>query len=69
VPLRRVLLAELSGRGRCTVADLQRHTLCETIYRPSDTIGVLTAAASAGAITREPAKGRLSPRTVVAPAP
>lgn len=66
LPLRRVLLAELARRGRCTVADLQQHTLRETIYRPADTIGVLTAAVSAGAVTREPAKGRLSPKTVVA---
>ena len=64
-PLRRALLDELARRGTCTVADLQRHTLHETIYRPTDTVGVLTSAASAGAITREPAKGRLSPRTVV----
>ncbi len=67
LPLRRVLLAELARRGTCTVADLQRHTLHETIYRPADTIGVLTTAASAGAIAREPAKGRLSPKTVVRP--
>lgn len=65
LPLRRVLLDELARRGSCTVADLQQHTLHETIYRPADTIGVLTSAASAGAITRAPAKGRLSPRTVV----
>jgi hypothetical protein len=65
LPLRRVLLDELARRGTRTVADLQRHTLHETIYRPADTIDVLTAAATAGAITREPPKGRLSPRTVV----
>ena len=66
LPLRRALLDELARRGSCTVADLQQHTLHETIYRPADTVGVLTSAASAGAITREPAKGRLSPRTIVA---
>jgi hypothetical protein len=60
-----VLLDELARRGTRTVADLQRHTLHETIYRPTDTIDVLTAAATAGAITREPPKGRMSPRTVV----
>jgi hypothetical protein len=65
LPLRRALLDELARRGSCTVADLQQHTLHETIYRPADTVGVLTSAASSGAITREPAKGRLSPRTVV----
>jgi hypothetical protein len=65
LPLRRVLLVELARWGSCTVAELQRHTLLETIYRPADAIGALTSAASAGAITREPAKGRLTPRTVV----
>jgi len=65
LPLRRALLEELARRGTCTVADLQQHTLQETIYRPADTVGVLTSAASAGTITREPVKGRLSPRTVV----
>jgi hypothetical protein len=65
LPLRRALLNELARRGTCTVADLQQHTLRETIYRPADTVEVLTSAASAGAITREPPKGRMSPRTVV----
>jgi hypothetical protein len=65
LPLRRELLAELARRGSCTVAELQRHTLLETIYSPADAIGALTSEVSAGAITREPAKGRLTPRTVV----
>jgi hypothetical protein len=64
-PLRRALLAELARRGSCTVAELQRHTLLETIYRPVDAIGALTSAASAGAISRAPEKGRLTPRTRV----
>jgi len=66
LPLRRVLLAELARRGRCSVADLQQHTLLETIYRPADAVGALAGAASAGAVTREPEKGRLTPRTIVA---
>lgn len=66
LPLRRVLLAELARRGSCPVAELQQYTLLETIYRPADAVGALTADASAGAITREPPKGRLTPRTVVA---
>jgi hypothetical protein len=65
VPLRRVLLAELARRGSCSVADLQKHTLLETIYRPADAVGALTSAVSAGDITREPEKGRLTPRTIV----
>ncbi|KAA9157581.1 hypothetical protein FPZ12_024585 [Amycolatopsis acidicola] len=68
LPLRRALSAELARRGSRTVAELQRHTLLETIYRAEDTIGALNSAATAGEITREPEKGRLTPRTVVSPA-
>jgi hypothetical protein len=64
-PLRRALLEELARRGSCTVAELQRHTLLETIYRPADAIGALTSAAAAGAISRDPEKGRLTPRTLI----
>ena len=67
LPLRQTLLDELARRGSCTVAELQQHTLRETIYRPADTVRVLTTAASAGIIAREPPKGRMSPRTVVRP--
>jgi hypothetical protein len=67
LPLRRALLAELARRGRRTVAELQRHTLLETIYRPADAVGALTSAASAGVVTREPGKGRLTPRTIIGP--
>lgn len=64
-PLRRVLLDELARRGSCTVADLQHHALTETIYRPADTLRLLTSAATGDTIAREPAKGRLTPRTIV----
>jgi hypothetical protein len=65
LPLRRELLAELTRQGRRTVADLQRHTLLQTIYRPADTIGALTSAAAAGVVTRVPEKGRLTASTVI----
>lgn len=65
LPLRRALLAELTRRGSRTVAELQRFTLLETIYRPEDAIGALTSAVTAGEVTRDPEKGRLTPRTVV----
>ncbi|MEU0790582.1 hypothetical protein ABZ342_10975 [Amycolatopsis sp. NPDC005961] len=63
--LRRALLAELARRGGCPVGELQRFTLLETIYRPEDALGALTSAVTAGEITRDPEKGRLTPRTVV----
>jgi hypothetical protein len=65
LPLRRALLAELTRRGSRTVAELQRFTLLETIYRPEDAIGALTSAVTAGEVARDPEKGRLTPRTVV----
>lgn len=68
LPLRRLLVAELTRHGRRTVADLQQHTLLETIYRPADAIAALTSAASAGVVTREPEKGRLTANTVIGPA-
>lgn len=63
--LREALLAELARRGRCTVAELQQYTERETIYRAADAARVLTTAASAGTISRDPPKGRMSPRTIV----
>src|SRR5207302_6046719 len=54
LPLRRALLAELARRGSRTVAELQRFTLLETIYRPEDAVGALTSAVTAGEVTREP---------------
>ncbi len=68
LPLRRALLAELARRGSHTVAELQRFTLLETIYRAEDAVGALTAAVAAGQVTREPEKGRLAPRTVLSTA-
>ncbi|MCR6487514.1 hypothetical protein M8542_32275 [Amycolatopsis sp. OK19-0408] len=65
LPLRRALLTEVARRGRSTVAELQRFTLLETIYRAEDTVGALTAAVAAGEVTRDPEKGRLTSRTVV----
>jgi hypothetical protein len=65
LPLRRALQAELGRRGSGTVAELQRFTLLETIYRAEDAVGALTAAVAAGRVRRAPEKGRLSARTVV----
>ncbi|WP_072482136.1 hypothetical protein [Amycolatopsis australiensis] len=65
LPLRRALLGELRRSGPRTVAELQRFTLLETIYRPEDAIGAVTSAVAAGDVTREPEKGRLASRTVV----
>ena len=42
------------------LCDLRHFALTETIFRASDTVRVLSALLSAGAVTREPERGRLS---------
>ncbi len=59
-PLRRELLAHLGTAGERTVTDLRHFTLTETIFRPSDTVRVVTALLAAGTVTRRPEHGRLS---------
>lgn len=59
-PLRRALLGRLAATGAQTVADLRQYALAETVYRAGDVVPVLTAMANAGAVRREPARGRLT---------
>jgi hypothetical protein len=59
-PLRRELLAYLGTAGERTVTDLRHFTLTDTIFRPSDTVRVVTALLAAGTVTRRPEHGRLS---------
>jgi hypothetical protein len=65
-PLRRELLAHLGTVGRASVVDLRHFTLTETIFRASDTVRVLSALLSAGSVTREPERGRLSGDVLIA---
>ena len=58
-PLRRALLAHLADTGGCTVTELRRYTLTDTVYRSSDTTSALTSLLTAGAVTRDPPAGRL----------
>jgi hypothetical protein len=62
-PLRRALLDRVAQVGECTAADLREYTVTETVYRAADATKALTALAGAGAVTREPSKGRLTPET------
>jgi hypothetical protein len=59
-PLRRELLAHLADTGGCTVTDLRRYTLTDTVYRSADTTAAITSLLSAGAVTRDPPNGRLA---------
>ncbi|MGH3737786.1 MAG: hypothetical protein ACRDT6_19570 [Micromonosporaceae bacterium] len=68
LPLKRELSQVLAERGPSSVAELQHHTVAETIYRAEDAIRGLTALVSAGTVSREPEKGRISPRTLLRPA-
>jgi hypothetical protein len=47
------------------VADLRRYALVETVYRATDVVPVLTAMVAAGAVRREPAKGRLTAEALI----
>jgi hypothetical protein len=64
-PLRRALLDRIGQLGQATAADLREYTLTETMYRAADATRVLTALLGTGAVTRDPAKGRLAPETVI----
>jgi hypothetical protein len=59
-PLRRALLGHLGAAGMRTVAELRRYALTETVYRAADVARALTALLAAGAVSRDPAKGRLT---------
>jgi hypothetical protein len=59
-PLRRALLTHLAATGGCTVTELRRYTLTDTVYRSADTTSALTPMLTAGAVTRSPTAGRLS---------
>jgi hypothetical protein len=67
-PLRRELLAHLDAAGPCSVTELRHFTLTGTVYRASDALRVVTALLSAGAVTREPERGRLGGDVVITPA-
>jgi hypothetical protein len=67
-PLRRELLAYLGTAGERTITDLRHFTLTETIFRPSDTVRVVTALLAAGTVTRRPEHGRLSGDVLISPA-
>jgi len=66
-PLRRALLAHLADTGGCTVTELRRYTLTDTVYRSADTTSALTSMLTAGAVTRSPTTGRLAGDVHIAP--
>jgi hypothetical protein len=59
-PLRRELLAHLGTAGGRTLTELRHFTMTETIFRPSDTVRVVSALLAAGTVGRRPEHGRLS---------
>ncbi|MDR7274937.1 hypothetical protein [Catenuloplanes atrovinosus] len=64
-PLRRELLAYLDRAGPSTVTALKHVTMTETVYRPADTVRALHGLLDAGAVTRDPAHGRLGGDVVI----
>ncbi|MBX7268216.1 hypothetical protein KIF24_20750 [Micromonospora sp. Llam7] len=67
-PLGRALLDELARRGPRTVTELRRYAVTDTAYRAVDAVRALTALLDAGAVTREPERGRLGGDVLVTPA-
>lgn len=63
-PLRRVLLDQVPAAG-CTAGELRGYTRLSTIYRGADAFRAITALVTAGRLTRQPERGRLTPDTVV----
>ncbi|MEJ3750097.1 hypothetical protein WEI85_43420 [Actinomycetes bacterium KLBMP 9797] len=68
-PLRRELLAKLAADGACTVTELRRFTLTDTVYRSADAVRAITALLQTGAVTRTPDRGRLSGDVLITPSP
>jgi hypothetical protein len=66
-PLRRALLARLGAdpAAAVSVAQLREHALSETVYRPADVNRALQPMLTAGQVTREPERGRLTPQTLI----
>ncbi|MEU7616785.1 hypothetical protein AB0M91_31865 [Micromonospora rifamycinica] len=68
-PLADELLAELARHGPRTVTELRRHALTATAYRAVDAGGALTGLLDTGAVTRDPAHGRLGGDVLISAAP
>jgi hypothetical protein len=66
-PLRRALLRRIEASGGCPAGELRDYTRTETIYRAQDAFRALTALITAGRLTRDPQRGRLTARTVIRP--
>lgn len=66
-PLRREILAHLSGAGSATVTELRTFTLTETVYRAADATRVLHQMIDAGVVSRHPEHGRLGGDVVIRP--
>jgi hypothetical protein len=66
-PLRRLLLEHVRTHGPSPVADLRRYARAETVYRPADAIRAVQLLLTAGSVRREPAQGRLTTETIIAP--
>ncbi|TDC29482.1 hypothetical protein E1211_26000 [Micromonospora sp. 15K316] len=66
-PLGRELVAELARGGPRTVTELRRHALLATVHRSSDALRALTDLLAAGAVTRDPAEGRLGGDVIISP--
>jgi three-Cys-motif partner protein len=64
-PLRRALLDRVRADGECPAAALRRFTRTETIYRAEDAFRAIGGLVSAGRVSRQPERGRLTAETII----
>jgi three-Cys-motif partner protein len=64
-PLRRALLERVRADGECPAAALRRFTRTETIYRAEDAFRAIGGLVSAGRVSRQPERGRLTADTII----
>ena len=64
-PLKRMLLTEISHRGRCSVDALRDYALFETMYRPTHAQQAVRELVKDVVLDRDPAKGQVTRNTIV----
>ncbi len=64
-PLRRALLERIRADGECPAAALRRFTRTDTIYRAEDAFRAIGGLVSAGRVSRQPERGRLTADTII----
>ncbi|HEV7899143.1 MAG TPA: hypothetical protein VGP31_15010 [Planosporangium sp.] len=64
-PLRRALLDRVEAAGECPAGELRHYTRTETMYRAQDAFHAIGGLVTAGKVSRQPERGRLTAGTVI----